>query len=76
MGKSSDPNEIFQVNIRRKKQFVSDDEQFSAPGRPDSQCPQVLWKNYITEQEDFPCEAAPSIFSASKIILLKTSTAV
>ncbi|KAL8164893.1 UNVERIFIED_CONTAM: hypothetical protein K2H54_013664 [Gekko kuhli] len=32
--------------------------------------------NHITEHEDFPCEDAPSIFSASKIILLKTSTAV
>lgn len=49
---------------------------FASSGRMYSQCFQVLQWNYITEHEDFPCEAAPSIFSASKIILLKTSTAV
>lgn len=49
---------------------------FASSGRMYSHCFQALQWNYITEHEDFPCEAAPSIFSASKIILLKTSTAV
>lgn len=56
--------------------ILKDDGQFASSGRMGSQCPRVLQRHHITEHEDFPCEAAPSIFSASKIILLKTSTAV